>query len=299
MELRAASWITTRGCARAGNAGATNALREAEQQLKLRSERVTALETELAVAQRTAAELRVQLDQETAQGARHEKALRESEQKLADKSERVTGLEKDLANEQRAVAEQRALLDQERLQGAQRERELRERGLAFEQQLSDLRQRTGRARRQRSASRPKTCSTCAAATSDHSRRCRPGTDSVAWSSAQLDEQDARLAQANAQHAEQLAATEARSSLSQSEAEARAAKLLADAEAQRALQSELDAARTLPKRATRCKPRQKRACEIDIGGRDAQPIAGRSGRAYGCRQPRGSTGRVAARGRGRA
>ena len=61
--------------------------------------------------------------------------------------------------------------------------------------------------------------------------------------AQLDEQDARLAQANAQHAEQLAATEARGSLSQSEVEARSAKLLADAQARStALQTELDAAR---------------------------------------------------------
>jgi chromosome segregation ATPase len=216
-------------------------LREAEQQLARRTERVAVLETELANAQRTAVELRAQLDHESAQGARHEKSLREAEQQLARRTERVAALETELASEQRAVAEQRALLDQERLQGAQRERQLRERGLAFEQQLTELRQEL--------AARDASNRRQAQDLLDLRRRNERSLEALqTWQGfrgvavAQLDEQDAQLVQAGAQYAAQIAAAEARLAQLKSETDASIARLTAEAETRIAkLQSEAGSA----------------------------------------------------------
>jgi chromosome segregation ATPase len=217
-----------------------NALREAEQQLAQKTARLADLETELATAQRNATGLRERLDKESARSGMLEKSWRESEQKLSARIERVTALEKDLANEQRVVAEQRALLDQERLQGAQRERVLRERGLALEQQLSDLRQElVVRDAGQRQQNEDLL---------DLRRRNERSLEALqTWqgfrgvAAAQLDEREAQLAQANAQLAAQIAAADARGVQLQSETRTHAARLQADAEARIAkVQSEAQA-----------------------------------------------------------
>ena len=116
----------------AGVAELAGSLREAEQRLARKMERVAGLESDLANAQRTAVELRAQLDHEGSQATRRENALREAEQQLAQKAGRVTALETELATAQGSATELRARLDKESTQSAAHEKALRE----AEQQLT-------------------------------------------------------------------------------------------------------------------------------------------------------------------
>ena len=110
----------------AGVAELATSLREAEQRLARKMERVAGLESELTNALRTAVDLRSQLDSGTAEGARRERALHEAEAQVGRNAERIGGLEIDLAKVQRTAAELRAQLDQDTATAARRETTLHE-----------------------------------------------------------------------------------------------------------------------------------------------------------------------------
>ena len=110
----------------AGVAELATSLREAEQRLSRKMERVAGLESELTNALRTAVELRSQLDQETAESARRETALREADAQVGRNAERIAGLEVELANVQRMATELRTQLDKEIASSVRREATARE-----------------------------------------------------------------------------------------------------------------------------------------------------------------------------
>jgi hypothetical protein len=216
----------------AGVAELASSLREAEQRLARKMERVAGLEADLASALRSAVELRAQLDLETATGVRHEKALREAEQQLAQKTQRVTALEAELSTAQRSATELRAQLDQERSGAKDRENTARVLLTSLEQKLSGLRQ-------QLAVSEASQQHQSGELTEQRRRNERLHEVLQTWEGfrgvaiAQISESDARLEQAGAQHAAQLAATIAGSAQSQAQAEARNAKLLTEAESRNA------------------------------------------------------------------
>ena len=183
----------------------------------------------------------------TRRQSRRESALRETEQQLARKTERVAALEGELAAAQRSAAELRAQLDQEATQGAGREKSLRKNVESLGQRLAGLKQELGAgAAAQR----------LQAEEIAEQRRCNErlvealqtwqGFRGVAI--AQLDEQDTRLVQADAQHAARLADVEARIAALQEEsgvarvaAQQREAALEASLRAAMAARVEQDAA----------------------------------------------------------
>ena len=183
-------------------------LRETEQRLTLNTERVGVLEAELATAKRQTVELQGQLDQERFKSTRQATALLETEQRLTRNTERVSTLEGELAIALRQVAELRAQLDQERSQGMRRETDLRERADGLDKQIVGLRQemvqRDTAQRRQ---------------TDDmiELRRCNERVLEAlhTWqgyrgvTEAQMLERDEIVVQIEAQHAAQVATSEAR------------------------------------------------------------------------------------------
>jgi chromosome segregation ATPase len=110
----------------AGVAELATSLREAEQRLMRKMERVAGLETELSSALRSATELRTQLDQGTELSSRRETALREAEGQVGRNAERIAALEIELANQQRVATELRTQLDQGTELSSRRETALRE-----------------------------------------------------------------------------------------------------------------------------------------------------------------------------
>jgi chromosome segregation ATPase len=229
----------------AGVAELASSLREAEQRLARKMERVAGLETDLVNALRTAVELRAQLDLETAASVRHEKALREAEQQLTQKSQLVTGLETTLAEAQRAAVELQAKLDQDRSGAGDRENAARELVTGLEQKLSGL-------RKQLAASQVSQQHQAGDLSEQRRRNERLQEVLQTWHGFR-GVVDAQLAAAMAGSAQSQAEAEARSAKLVSEAEARSAKLVSEAQARSAklvseaqarsaqLQSELGAA----------------------------------------------------------
>jgi chromosome segregation ATPase len=218
----------------AGVAELASSLREAEQRLARKMERVAGLETDLVNALRTAVELRAQLDLETSASVRHEKALREAEQQLTQKSQLVTGLETTLAEAQRAAVELQAKLDQDRSGAGDRENAARELVTGLEQKLSGL-------RKQLAASQVSQQHQAGDLSEQRRRNERLQEVLQTWHGFR-GVVDAQLAAAMAGSAQSQAEAEARSAKLVSEAEARSAKLVSEAQARSAqLQSELGAA----------------------------------------------------------
>lgn len=110
----------------AGVADLAASMRDAEQRLLRKMERVAGLEGDLSNALRTAVELRAQLDHESVQGTRRENVLRETEQRLTLNTERLGVLEGELATAKRQATDLQEQLDQERTKGTRQEASLRE-----------------------------------------------------------------------------------------------------------------------------------------------------------------------------